>query len=113
MFSSCTSISKGEVFMKNFATSKVIGEKIIQFRSHDGCINTLQGIRHIPESRYNLIFLGALYREGSNINTEGDLMKVFKDAHVKFQAERGIAVILSFKIRGCKAIGDYDGFELG
>ena len=31
--------------------------------------------------------LGAIY-EGFNSSSEGDLMKVFKDAHVKFQAER-------------------------
>jgi len=79
----------GEVFMENSATSKVIGEKIIQFRSHDdGCISTLQGVHHVPESRYNLISLWALHREGYSFSSKGDLMKVFKEAHVKFQAER-------------------------
>ena len=38
--------------MRNSTTSKVIGEGTIQFRSHDGCITALQGVRHIPESRY-------------------------------------------------------------
>jgi len=47
----------GEVFMKNSATSKVIGKRTILFRFHDGCITTLQNVRHIPESRYNFIFL--------------------------------------------------------
>ena len=41
--------------MRNFATSKVIGEETIQFRSYDGCIITLQNVPHVPESRYNLI----------------------------------------------------------
>ena len=31
MFSSYTSVQEGEVFMKNSATSKLIGEEIIQF----------------------------------------------------------------------------------
>jgi len=74
--------------MGNSTTSKVIGERTIQFRSHDGCINTLQGVRHVPESRYNLISLGTLHGEGFSFSFEGDLMDVFKDAHVKFQAER-------------------------
>jgi len=46
--------------MENSATSKVIGEGIIQFRSHDGCITTIQGVCHVLESRYNIISLGAL-----------------------------------------------------
>jgi len=55
--------------------------------SHNGCITTLQGVRHVPESRYNLISLGALQGEGISFNFEGDLIEVSKEAHVKFQAE--------------------------
>jgi len=66
----------------------VIGEGTIQFYFHDGCITTLQDVRHVPESRYNLISLGALLGEGFNFSSEGDLMKVSKYANVKFQAER-------------------------
>ena len=86
MFYSYTPVQGGEVFIKNSTTSKVIGEETIQFRSHDGCITTLQGVRHVSELRYNLISLGALHEEG--FSSEGDLMEVFKDAHVKFHAER-------------------------
>ena len=68
--------------MRNSATNKVIGEGTIQFRSHDGCITTLQGVRHVPESRYNLISLGALHREGLSFSS-GDLMEVSKEAHEK------------------------------
>ena len=39
------------------------------------------------ESRYNLISLGALHREWFCFNSKGDLMKVFKEAYVMFQAE--------------------------
>ena len=46
--------------MENSVTSKVIGEETIQFRSHDGCITTLQGVRHVSKSRYNFISLGTL-----------------------------------------------------
>ena len=49
--------------MGNSATNKVIGEGTIRFHSHDECITTLQDIRHVPDSRYNLISLGALERE--------------------------------------------------
>ena len=74
--------------MGNSTTNKVTGEEIIQFRSHDRCITTLQGVNHIPDSRHNLISLGALQGEGFNFSFEGDLMEFLKEAPVKFQAER-------------------------
>jgi len=112
--------------MGNSAMRRVIGEGIIQFRSNNACITTLQGVYHVPESRYSIISLGALHEEGFNLNFEGDLMKVFKDAQVKFLAER-VGNIYSCEIRrlqlvhcnyprsklgGCGIIEDYDGFEL-
>jgi len=87
MFSSYTLDQRGEV-TGNSTTSKVIDEEIIKFQSHDGCITTLQGVCHIPEQRYNLISLGTLHGEGFSFSSEGDLIEVFKDTHVKFQAER-------------------------
>ena len=65
----------------------MIGERTIQFHSHDGCITTLQGVHHVPESRYNVISLRAIRGEGFCFSSKCDLMKVFKDAHVIFQAE--------------------------
>jgi len=49
--------------MRNFATSKMIGEGTIQFRSHDGYITALQDVHHVPESRYNLISLGLFIKK--------------------------------------------------
>ena len=66
--------------MRNSATSKVIGEETIQFQSHDRCITTLQGVRHVPESKYNLIFLRALHGEGFNSSSKSVFMKILKDA---------------------------------
>ena len=97
------------------------------FCSHDGCITTLQGVRHVPESRYNLISLRNLHGEGFSFSSESDLIKVFKESHVKFQAERvgdvymlrnsevtvGRLQLFSASRRGCGTIGDYDGIEHG
>jgi len=80
--------SRGRSLHENSATSKVIGEETIQFRSHDGCITTFQDVHHVSKSRYNLISLGALHSEGFCFSSKGDLMKVFKEAHAMFQAER-------------------------
>ena len=74
--------------MGNSSTSEVIDKQTIHFQAHDECITTLQGVRHVPESTYNLISLGALQGEGFSFSSKSDLIEVFKDAHVKFQAER-------------------------
>ena len=75
--------------MGNSTTRKVIGKGTIQFCSHGRCITTIQGVCHVLNSRYNLISLGALQGEGFgfSFDSESDLMKVSKEAHVKFQAE--------------------------
>jgi len=72
---------------KTSTTSKAIGKWTIYFRSHEGRITTLQGVHHVPKLRYNLIFLGTLHGEGFRFSFEGDVMKVSKDAYVKFQVE--------------------------
>ena len=74
--------------MGNSTTNKVIGEGTIQFWSHDGCITIFQGVRHVFITRYKLVSLGALHREQFCFSSKGDLIKVFKEAHVMFQAER-------------------------
>jgi len=123
MFSSYTSVQGEEIFMRNSATSKVIGEETIQFRSHDGCITTLRGVRHVPKSRYNHISLGALHRKGFVSVRKLILWKFPKrpmDVSSRtcrqcvYVAKFGgyswwITVILGFKSGGCETIRDYNG----
>ena len=47
----------------------------------------LQGVHHVPKSRYNLISRGALNRKWFYLSSKGDLMEVSKEAHVMFQVE--------------------------
>jgi len=88
MFSSYTSVQGGEVFMEIQLHARWLAKEQFNFLSHDGCITTFQGVRHVSDSMYNLISLRALHREGLCFSSKGDLMKVFKEAHVMFQAER-------------------------
>jgi len=74
---SYTSVQGGVVFMKNSVMSKVIGEGIIQLHSHDGCITTLQGVRHVPESKYNLTLLEPYMKK--------DIISILKVILWKFQ----------------------------
>jgi len=112
--------------MRNFATSKVIGEETIQFRSYDRCIITLQNVRHVPDSRCNLIFLGSIEGKYSVSVWKMILWKFLKRPMWYFSrtclqcvyvAEFGgycwwIVAIIGFKSDGCGTIIDYDDFEL-
>ena len=71
--------------MENFATCKVIGEETIQFPADDRCITNLQEVHHVTYSRYNLISHEVIHGEGFSFSSEGGLMKVSKEAHVKFR----------------------------
>ena len=55
----------GEVIMGNSATIKVIGEEIIQFCFHDGCISSLQDVRHVLKLRYISSLLEPYTEKGS------------------------------------------------
>ena len=116
--------------MANSATSKVIGEGIIQFCSHGGCITTIQGIRLVLNSKHNPISLGVLQGEGFgfSFSYESDFMKISKEARVKFQAERvgNVYMLRNSKVTVSRlllssaskandygTIEGYDGFEFG
>ena len=62
------------------------------------CITTLQDVRHVPESMFNLISWRPS-GEGFNFSSESDLMKVFKDAHVKFRLNAS-TILTCFEIVG-------------
>ena len=74
MFSSYTSVQREEVFMRNSATIKVIGEGTIQFQSHDGCITTVQG--------------GEVFMRNSATN------KVITEGIIQFQSHDGCITTL-------------------
>ena len=65
MFSSYASVQGGEIFMRNSATNKAIGEGTIQFRSHDRCIITHLGVRHVPNQSTISSLLEPYKRKGS------------------------------------------------
>ena len=69
--------------MGNSAISKLIDEGTIQFGPMMDVSLLFKAFVMFP-----LISLGALHREGFCFSSKDDLMKVSKEAHVMFQAER-------------------------
>ena len=56
----------------------------VDIQKFDGIINAFV----MFPNQDTISFLGALHREGFCFSSKGDLMEVFKETHVKFQAER-------------------------
>ncbi|KAK3022873.1 hypothetical protein RJ639_045963 [Escallonia herrerae] len=54
----------------------------IQIRTYDGIMRTLTDVRHIPELRENLFFLGTLDSNGCSYRAAGGVMRIMKGALV-------------------------------
>jgi len=126
IFFSYISVQRGEVFIGNSSTSKVIGEGTIQFWSDDGCITTFPSVRHVlnqgtissllePYIEKILFQLekwsyGSFQRDPCDVSSQTCRQCIYV---VKFRGYSWwIAVILGFRSSGCGTIGDYDRFDL-
>ena len=74
--------------MGNYSTSKVICERTIQFRSHDGCITLFMAFLMFSNQGTISSLLEPYIEKGFVSFRKGDLMKVFKKAHMMFQIKR-------------------------
>ncbi|KAK3036404.1 hypothetical protein RJ639_030003 [Escallonia herrerae] len=67
------SFDGGKVLMGSDVACKVVGIGSIQIKMHDGIVRTLTDVRHVPELRKILIYLGTLdsngcsYRAGNTV----------------------------------------------
>ena len=52
--------------MGNNVPCKFVGIGSIQIRMHDGVVRTLTKVRHIPELKKNLVFVGAMDLKSSS-----------------------------------------------
>jgi hypothetical protein len=54
------SVNGGSLLMENGVTCKIVGIGAVKIRMHDGIVRTLKNIRHVPNLKINLIYLGIL-----------------------------------------------------
>jgi GAG-pre-integrase domain len=66
--------------MVNNNLCKVAGVGTIQIKFHDGKIRRLTGVRYILDLSKNLISLGFLKDKGCKFQSEGGVIRVFKEA---------------------------------
>lgn len=61
---------------------------MIQIKMHDSIIRTLFEVRRVPDSKKNLIFLGALDSNGHRYTTESGVMRILKGALVVMKGKK-------------------------
>jgi hypothetical protein len=66
--------------MVNNNLCKVAGVGTIQIKFHDGKIRRLTGVRYILDLSKNLISLGFLKDKGCKFQSEGGVIRIFKEA---------------------------------
>ena len=65
----------GCVLLGNNKACKIAGKGKVQVKTHDGCIQTLQEVRFVPELERNLLSIGVLDKLGYKIKVGGGVMK--------------------------------------
>ncbi|KAH1039137.1 hypothetical protein J1N35_040880, partial [Gossypium stocksii] len=68
----------GIVRMGNGSPNKVTAIGTVQIRMHDETISTLSDVKHVPDLKKNLIFLGILDLKGCKITIDSSRIRVFK-----------------------------------
>ena len=81
-FETYTSNNEGQVLFENNKACRVIGCGTIRIKMFDGQERILQGVRHVPELKRNLISLGMLDLNGYTYREEGGVIKVLKGSLV-------------------------------
>ena len=71
-----------QVLLANNKACKVVGIGTVTLKLIDGVTNTLQGVRHVPKLRRNLISLGMLDKQGFVCRAEGGVLKITKGSTV-------------------------------
>ncbi|GMP70534.1 hypothetical protein CsSME_00029345 [Camellia sinensis var. sinensis] len=76
LFSTYQAKDRGIVRVANNTVNKIVGIGIVRFRMEDGKIFKLDGIRHVPRLKKNLISLSMLDLKGYSFSSSKENLKV-------------------------------------
>ena len=87
-FSTYREIDGGEILMENDASCRMVGVGNVKIGMFDDVIRTITDVRHVPDLRRSLIFVGALSRLGLKIVVEEEKMKISKGSMIVMKGVR-------------------------
>jgi hypothetical protein len=82
------SIKGGSVFMGNNVAYKIVGIGAVRIMMHDGTVKTLKNVRHVPNLKRNLIFLGTLDTLGYKYSGGGGVIRVSEGSLVVMEGNK-------------------------
>ena len=89
-FATCQKVNGGSVSLGDDHSCKLARIGSIRMRMYDGIIHTLSNVRHVPELKKNLIFLGYLEEQGYAFSSQAGngCLKIFKKTLVVMRSRR-------------------------
>lgn len=81
-----------------------MGKGKITIRMHNGVVQTLCDIRHVPKLKKNLISLSTLHRNSFGYKTEKDCIMVSKDGLIVMKGKRSTRNI--YTLMGSTIVGE-------
>ena len=104
-FTSYRSGSFGIVYLGDDKLCAITGIGTIKIQLHDGVVRTLNDVRHIPDMRKNIIFLGTLHANGFNYKSDNNrkILRVTKGVLIVMKRKRTIENI--YKLLGNIVVG--------
>ena len=76
------------VKMVNGLACKVIDTGTVKVTERDGTVRALEGVRYVPESRYNLISIGVLDEERCLIQVQQGVIIVSQEDRIILKREK-------------------------
>ncbi|KAL5764004.1 hypothetical protein ACOSQ2_016598 [Xanthoceras sorbifolium] len=99
----------GKVHLADDETLKIVGKGDIRLKLPNGSTWKLQGVRHIPGLKRNLISIGQLDREGYCITFSGCEWKITKGALVVARGKKCGTLYVTSNLENIVAVADSDG----
>ena len=96
----------GKVYLANSSALDVVGMGNVQILLPNGFVWLLEKVRHIPELRRNLIFVGQLDDEGHAILFVGATWKVSKGARVLARGKKTGTLYMTSSPRDTIVVAD-------
>ena len=87
-FTSYEDVNGSSVFMGNNVSCQTVEMGNIRIKMYDNKVRTLTSVRHVPDLKKILIFLGVLDSDGYKFTGQNGVLKVFKGALVVMKVKK-------------------------
>ncbi|KAE8681618.1 putative ribonuclease H protein [Hibiscus syriacus] len=105
------SVNSGSVYLGDDRCCNIVGIDEVRIKMYDGSVQTLSGVRHIPDLKKNLISLGTLHKNGfiPKADEDRETIRIVKGALTVMKGK--ITAWNIYKLLGSTVIGGVHSVE--